>query len=199
MTLGETQKLTAAKGTTPTLSAGKIIFLTSDLVPILDPTIKNQTATPKRANPVNTKKLGLQDEYFKGRRAFTLVGSLGVPYQLINNTNTQTLAQIADQFLPAKITTVAGLGNPQRFFTALQKQGISGKCIGLPDHAQYTPEFFAGISAPCILITEKDAVKCASMSDERIWVVPFNLELPDNLLDWVQSILQRPDPYRYTL
>ena len=127
------------------------------------------------------------------------MGSLGAPYQLINNANTQTLGQIADQFLPAKTTALAGLGNPQRFFTALQKQGIACKCIGLPDHTHYTPEFFAGISAQCILITEKDAVKCASISDERIWVVPLNLELPNNLLDWVQSILHRPDPHRYTL
>jgi hypothetical protein len=59
MTLGETQKLTAVRGNTPTLSAEKKIFLTGDLVPILDPTINNQAATPKRANPVNTKKLGL--------------------------------------------------------------------------------------------------------------------------------------------
>ena len=166
--------------------------------PLREPANRERDAT-LFTEPANAKKLGLLDEYFKGRRAFNLLGSLGTPYQLINHANTQTLAQLANQFLPAKMTAVAGLGNPQRFFTALQKQGISGKCISLPDHAQYTPEFFAGISAPCILITEKDAVKCASMSDERIWVVPFNLELPDNLLDWVQSILQRPDPHRYTL
>ena len=35
--------------------------------------------------------------------------------------------------------------------------------------------------------------------DERIWVVPLSLSLPDNLAEWLQSILQRPDPYRYNL
>ena len=147
----------------------------------------------------NEKKTGLLDEYFKGRRAFTLAGSLGTPYQLINSSNTQTLTQITDQYLPAQITAVAGLGNPQRFFNVLQEQGITGKCVPLPDHASFTPEFFKGLNAQCILITEKDAVKCASINDERVWVVPFTLDLPDTLVDWVQSILHRPDPHRYTL
>lgn len=145
------------------------------------------------------KKTGLLDEYFKGRRSFTLAGSLGTPYQLINSSNTQALAHIAEQYSPAQMTAVAGLGNPQRFFTALQKQGITSKCISLPDHASYTPEFFEGLNAQCILITEKDAVKCARIGDERVWVVPFILDLPDTLVDWVQSILYRPDPHRYTL
>ena len=148
---------------------------------------------------VNNHKSGLLDEYFKGRRAFTLLGTLGAPYQLIHSGNTQTFAQISEQFLPAQIAAVAALGNPKRFFNALQKQGITGKWIALPDHASYTPEFFSSIKAQCILITEKDAVKCAAISDERIWVVPMNLNLPDNLVDWVQSILQRPDPHRYNL
>ena len=124
---------------------------------------------------------------------------LGAPYQLINSGNTKTFSQINEQFSSAEITAIAALGNPQRFFTALQKQGITAKQLALPDHASYTPEFFSGIKAQCILITEKDAVKCAAISDERIWVVPMSLNLPDNLLDWLQSILQRPDPHRYNL
>jgi tetraacyldisaccharide 4'-kinase len=144
-------------------------------------------------------KIGPQDEYFLGRRAFSLLGNLENAYQLINSANTQSLAQIADSYLPNKITAVAALGNPQRFFDDLIKQGIAGKTISLPDHATYTSEFFEKINAQCILITEKDAVKCADITDERIWVVPMKLSLPDNLADWLQSILQRPDPYRYTL
>ena len=148
---------------------------------------------------VNNHKSGLLDEYFIGRRAFTLLGTVGTPYQLINSSNTQTFAQIGEQFSSGQITAIAALGNPQRFFAALQKQGITGKRLGLPDHTGYSPEFFNGIQAGCILITEKDAVKCAAIHDERIWVVPSNLNLPDNLVDWLQSILHRPDPHRYNL
>ncbi len=145
------------------------------------------------------QKSGILDEYFLGRRSFHLSSRLGTPYQLINSSNTQTLEQIAEQFLPQNMTVIAGLGNPQRFFSDLTKCGITGKEIPLPDHATYTPEFFSAIKTQCILMTEKDAVKCTNILDERIWVVPMTLRLPDNLMDWLQSILQRPDPHRYTL
>ena len=139
------------------------------------------------------------DEYFLGRRAFTLGSQLGAPYQLNNSSNTQSLSSIADTYLPNKITAVAAIGNPQRFFDDLLKQGIAGKCIGLADHASYSREFFSAIHAECILITEKDAVKCTSIQDERIWVVPMSLEISNALAEWLQSILQRPDPNQYTL
>ena len=168
--------------------------------PLREPATRERDATLFTGKAKQySHKVGGQDEYFLGRRAFSLESHLGNAHQLINPANTQTLAQIADNYLPNKITAVAALGNPQRFFDDLLKQGIAAKSIPLPDHATYTPEFFSKINAQCILMTEKDAVKCAAITDERIWVVPMTLVLPDNLAEWLQSILQRPDPYRYTL
>jgi len=139
------------------------------------------------------------NEYFLGRRAFALSSSLGLPYQLMNHDNIQSLEVIASEYLPNKITAVAAIGNPKGFFDDLLKNGIAGKCIPLPDHETFTPDFFQSMNAACILITEKDAVKCTHIQDERIWVVPMNLQISDDLVDWLQSILQRPDPNRYTL
>ena len=139
------------------------------------------------------------NEYFLGRRAFTLNSQLGTPYQLVNQSNIKTLTAIADTYLPNKITAVAAIGNPQRFFDDLLKHGIAAKSIGLPDHSSFTSEFFSEMNAECILITEKDAVKCALINDERIWVVPMSLEIPNALAEWLQAILQRPDPNQYTL
>lgn len=147
----------------------------------------------------NAQPIGLQDEYFLGRRAFSLLNNLGSPYQLNNPAITRTLNEIAVTYLPSAITAVAAIGNPQRFFDDLLINGITGKTISLPDHASYTPEFFNKMDAQCILITEKDAVKCSAIVDDRIWVVPMSLTLPDSLAEWLQSILQRPDPNRYTL
>ncbi len=166
--------------------------------PLREPATRERDATLFTAKD-SAHKIGQQEEYFQGRRAFSLFSHLGAAYQLINPNNHQTLSQVADTYLPNKITAVAALGNPQRFFDDLLQQGIAGKCIPLPDHATYTPEFFEKLNAQCILITEKDAVKCAAIHDERIWVVPLSLSLPDSLAEWLQSILQRPDPYRYNL
>ena len=164
--------------------------------PLREPASRERDATLMTGMTTPTNAI---DEYFLGRRAFTLSTQLGVPYQLIHPDNTQSLASIADTYIPSKITAVAAIGNPQRFFDDLLKQGIAGKCKGLPDHSTFTPEFFASINAECILITEKDAVKCSLINDARIWVVPMHLEIPNALADWLQSILQRPDPNQYTL
>ena len=166
--------------------------------PLREPATRERDATLLNETQ-EQQKSGILDEYFLGRRAFYLSSRLGTPYQLINSSNTQTLEQIAEQYLPQNMIVIAGLGNPERFFSDLTKRGVTGKEIPLPDHATYTPEFFSAIKTQCILMTEKDAVKCTNILDERIWVVPMTLRLPDNLMDWLQSILQRPDPHRYTL
>jgi len=165
--------------------------------PLREPSSRERDATLMTG--INTSATTHVDEYFLGRRAFTLHSHLGTPYQLVNPSNTQSLETIAQTYLPNAITAVAAIGNPQRFFDDLLKQGIAGKWIGLADHATYTPKFFSAIQAQCILITEKDAVKCALISDERIWVLPMHLEIPNALAQWLESILQRPDPNQYTL
>ncbi len=168
--------------------------------PLREPANRERDATLLIGKPIEgSHKLGAQDEYFLGRRAFALDSRLGKAYQLLNPSNHQALAHIAESYLPNEITAVAAIGNPQRFFDDLLKEGIAAKTIPLPDHASYSSDFFSKLDAKCILITEKDAVKCANIADERIWVIPMSLTLPDNLADWLQSILQRPDPYRYTL
>jgi tetraacyldisaccharide 4'-kinase len=140
-----------------------------------------------------------RDEYFLGRRAFSLSSALGDAYQLNHPNNSKALEALADSYQPTKMIAVAGIGNPQRFFDDLLSHGIVAKGIPLSDHSPFTAEFFHTLNAECILITEKDAVKCSAISDERIWVVPMNLSIPDTLSEWLQSILQRPDPNRYTL
>lgn len=144
------------------------------------------------------KKSSSVNEYYAGRRAFTLNGELGIAYQLNNPSHTQTLASLA-QSHASNMTAVAGIGNPQRFFDDLAARGVSAKGIALADHSTFAPSFFADIQADCILITEKDAMKCQTITDERIWVVPLSLTIPDTLSVWLQSILERPDPNRYTL
>ena len=143
------------------------------------------------------------DEYFLGRRAFTLRPHFGRPYQLINPQAYKTLDDMNVAYSGksgrTRITAVAAIGNPKRFFGDLEKHGLKIKGIGLPDHSSFTADFFEKIDADCILITEKDAVKCKAIHDARIWVVPMHLNIPEALLEWLQTILHRPDPNRYTL
>ena len=167
--------------------------------PLREPATRERDATILVGKQAPTQAARSADEYFLGRRAFALNNALGLPYQLINPSNTQSLETIANTHSPKPIAAVAAIGHPQGFFDDLSKHGINGKCIPLPDHESFTPAFFQSINASCILITEKDAVKCSHIQDERIWVVPMELPISDALAEWLQSILQRPDPNRYTL
>ncbi|MFT5587940.1 MAG: tetraacyldisaccharide 4'-kinase [Bradyrhizobium sp.] len=78
--------------------------------------------------------------------------------------------------LSGHILAAAGIGHPERFFRMLRDQGLEIDTLALPDHHDFSDNPFAGIRADVILITEKDAVKCAAIealkTDPRLWVVP---------------------------
>ncbi len=82
------------------------------------------------------------------------------------------------------IVAAAGIGNPARFFNTLRQAGLSFSEMPLPDHFDFSSNPFAQVQADRILITEKDAVKCAQIAglkdDERLWVVPVRVEFDDN-------------------
>jgi len=85
----------------------------------------------------------------------------------------------------ARITAAAGIGNPERFFTMLERHGLRIERLPLPDHYAYLDNPFAALGADIILVTEKDAVKCerlaALQQDARLWIVPVQAQV-DGLL-----------------
>lgn len=92
-----------------------------------------------------------------------------------------------------RVLAAAGIGHPQRFFTMLSECGVSlDASLALPDHHDFLDQPFADLPADLILITEKDAVKCAGIpalaADPRIWVVPVSAVIDERLAD---DILER--------
>jgi len=86
------------------------------------------------------------------------------------------LAQYAD----VAVSAVAGIGVPQRFFQMLRRAGVRlDITIGLADHDDYRHPPFAQLPDAPILITPKDAVKCAHLQDERLWAVHPRVEFSD--------------------
>jgi tetraacyldisaccharide 4'-kinase len=70
------------------------------------------------------------------------------------------------------IHALAGIGNPERFFNMLRSRGIEVSGRPLDDHARLTPEDIDFGDDKPVLMTEKDAVKCAAFAGERHWYVP---------------------------
>lgn len=96
----------------------------------------------------------------------------------------------AKAFAGKRLAAIAGIGNPDRFFTQLRRLGLDVTATAFPDHHRYVASDLAGIDADCVLMTEKDAIKCARFADERMWVLPVQADVESALL---QAVLGRID------
>lgn len=77
---------------------------------------------------------------------------------------------------------VAGIGNPQRYFRHLQALGITFTPHPFPDHHPYQADDLAYAECDAILLTEKDAVKCAAFADARYWVLRVEARIDPALM-----------------
>ncbi len=77
-------------------------------------------------------------------------------------------------FLGEEVTAVAGIGNPRRFFAMLRAAGLALSARPYPDHYRFRRSDLAGWPSGPILMTEKDAVKCAPLAGPGYWFVPVD-------------------------
>ena len=91
----------------------------------------------------------------------------------------------ADFFYNKSLVAVAGIGNPKRFFEVLTKMGLFFEQKSFPDHHAYTSQDLLSFAGKTILMTEKDAVKCAQFAKDNaqfdIWMLPVNANIEDGL------------------
>ncbi len=131
---------------------------------------------------------GGADERAGGGKGFNMQLHGEVFHNLINPEITR---QAAD-FNGARLHALAGIGHPERFFRHLESLGLSIARHPLPDHHRYTPADLAIEGADAILMTEKDAVKCASFADEKCWVLRVDAQVDPAL---AQLIIRKIAPY----
>jgi tetraacyldisaccharide 4'-kinase len=78
------------------------------------------------------------------------------------------------------VHAVAAIGNPQRFFDMLREAGLTLHEHPMPDHYAFEPGDLEFSDNLPVLMTEKDAVKCAAFANERCWYVPVTAEFAEN-------------------
>lgn len=94
------------------------------------------------------------------------------------------------------IHAIAGIGNPERFFAMLDAHGIDCQTTALDDHQVLTTDLLARWSGQCLLMTEKDAVKCralnlASVDIGNWWSVPVTARLDETFESlWHNAVSQ---------
>jgi len=95
------------------------------------------------------------------------------------------------------LLAAAGIGDPERFFTMLEAEGLAIARLPLPDHAALTTLPWPA-DTPDVVVTEKDAVKLAATPDTpaptrtRVWVATLDFGLPDALADALRGALPAP-------
>jgi hypothetical protein len=82
-----------------------------------------------------------------------------------------------------QVHAVAGIGNPKRFFNLLSILGLSATPHVFPDHHAFQPADLAFADGLPVLMTEKDAVKCAPFAEPHWWYLPVTASLPEGLLE----------------
>ncbi len=86
-----------------------------------------------------------------------------------------------DHFRNQRVHAIAAIGNPSRFFRHLHDLGITFEAHAFADHHALTRADVAFADADAILMTEKDAVKCAAFASENQWALRVDA-VPDPAL-----------------
>jgi tetraacyldisaccharide 4'-kinase len=96
---------------------------------------------------------------------------------------------IAKDFKGKTIKALAGIGKPERFFTHLQKLGLSFASVSFEDHHEFTAGDISQIDSDVLIMTEKDAVKCKPFAQAHFWVLPVVANINAGMMQDIQQKL----------
>ncbi|MFT6734335.1 MAG: tetraacyldisaccharide 4'-kinase [Polaribacter sp.] len=118
-----------------------------------------------------------------------------------NFVNLITNEKIELQTLKGRsVFAVAGIGNPNRFYSTLKNICKVSETKTFKDHHIFRESDFEQLNANAddkslIIMTEKDAVKCKDFAKNNWYYLevsmPFNKNLTDDLLSRIQDLIER--------
>jgi tetraacyldisaccharide 4'-kinase len=166
--------------------------------PLREPANRDRDITLVTGNSqgaVSTTDMGDGLHYIADRPAFTLEPILEFAYPLGDPDQITSLEALLAQHSNTSIIAVAAIGNPQRFFDGIQSllpyHTAPFKGIALPDHGQIEAALLNTLDAKCILITEKDAVKCMRFGAAHHWVLAVEAQVDAAFGEHLMRCLER--------
>lgn len=124
----------------------------------------------KQVNWIVRQGEALQDEF-----AMQLHG------EYLSSLHFSSIQQPLKHWRGKTVHAVAGIGHPERFFSMLERIGLTVIRHRFPDHYLYRIKDFKFSDSLPIIMTEKDAVKCEEFADERFWYVPVDAIIDEAL------------------
>jgi tetraacyldisaccharide 4'-kinase len=99
----------------------------------------------------------------------------------------------ADTLRALRLHACAGIGSPQRFFDQLAAIGLKFTAHAFPDHHRYVAADLGFGDCDALLMTEKDAIKCAGLAPCPVWVLPVTASVEPGLAELIlEKIDGRP-------
>ncbi|MGE7957802.1 tetraacyldisaccharide 4'-kinase [Pseudomonas sp. NPDC089530] len=102
-----------------------------------------------------------------------------------------------EHFAPGQaLHAVAGIGNPQRFFTTLETLHWRPVPHAFADHAEYSAQALSFTPSLPLVMTEKDAVKCRAFAACDWWYLAVDAVPSPAFVAWFDTQLTRLLPAR---
>ncbi|HSH08573.1 MAG TPA: tetraacyldisaccharide 4'-kinase [Burkholderiales bacterium] len=98
--------------------------------------------------------------------------------------------QPLEAFAGERLHAVAAIGDPSRFFLALERAGAQVQPHPFPDHHPLTAKDLAFGDALPVVMTEKDAVKLRRAAQPNWWVLPVHAALEPGFGEWLLARLK---------
>ncbi len=111
------------------------------------------------------------------------------------NMKTGERLQPEEWSAPPRVQAVAGIGNPERFCKTLEGYGFVPEIHAFTDHAQYNENSFAAFDhGEPLIMTEKDAVKCAGFARDNWWYLSVDAKLSAAFIEALHARLDKHLP-----
>ena len=115
---------------------------------------------------------------------YSVTAALGSARNLVSGEEASLV-----EFCDVPLAALAGIHRPERFFDLLRQHGLTISAHPFPDHHQFCADDIPAETT--VLMTEKDAVKCGRFASDRCWSVSQVTEIPEELIDKLESVIHQ--------
>jgi len=159
---------------------------------IIDKTLDEQNqymlpAGPYRESPGNSARMDIVVEHVRQEipagQALQMVLETK-PVQPVLST-----PHIPEFDYQQSVHAVAGIGKPQRFFDTCRSLGLNLIQHAFPDHHYFSQDDISFDDDLNVLMTEKDAIKCRQIANQKHWFLPVDAKLNQDIAAAITALL----------